>query len=89
MGSEQSHVAARKTMREDLFHLVLQSPTTASLRQGAVSPRQVNKHDDDDDTVMMMMVKISHSSAQERSSVSQTGKHHDDDSDNNDDNDDA
>jgi len=40
MGSEQSHVAARETTREDLSPLVLQSPTTAALREGAVSPRQ-------------------------------------------------
>jgi len=40
MGSEQSHVAARETTREDLSPLVLQSPTTTALREGAVSPRQ-------------------------------------------------
>jgi len=40
MGSEHSTLAARETTREDLSPLVLQSPTTAALREGAVSPRQ-------------------------------------------------
>ena len=51
MGSEQSHVAARETTREDLSPLVLQSPTTAALREGAVSPRKVNN-------LNIMMIKV-------------------------------